>query len=76
MRRKSASFLRLAGLLAMATMLGGCYVVYGTGMEFVYRKEVLPAERIVADVAYWDHPQADPQKHRLDRRNTTPGLSL
>ena len=47
MRKKNASLLRLAGWLGMATMLGGCFVVYGVGMEFVYRKEVLPAERIV-----------------------------
>ena len=50
----------------MATMLGGCYVVYATGMEFVYSKEELPAERIVEDATYWNHPDADPDKHRLD----------
>jgi len=66
MRKKKASLLRLAGWLGMATMLGGCFVVNGVGMEFVYRKEGLPAERIVEDVAYWDHPEADPHKHRLD----------
>ena len=66
MRKKRATLARLVGWLGMATMLGGCYVVYGAGMEFVYRKEVLPAERIVEDAAYWDHPEADPQKHRLD----------
>ena len=38
MRKKSASLLRLAGSLGMATMLGGCFVVNRVGMEFVYRK--------------------------------------
>lgn len=66
MRKKKVLLLRLAGWLAVATTLGGCYVVYAAGMEFVYHKETLPASRIVADVAYRDDAEADPEKHRLD----------
>ncbi len=53
-------------LLATATTVGGCAVVYRAGMEVFYHKEPLPASRTVADVAYWEHPDADAEKHRLD----------
>ncbi len=66
MRRKTSSLLRFVVWLGMATTLGGCYVVNSAGMEFLYSKEGLPASRVIEDVAYWDHPEADLRKHRLD----------
>ncbi len=53
-------------LLAAATTAGGCAVVYRVGAEILYHEETLPASRTVADVAYWDDPAADAEKHRLD----------
>ena len=61
MHRKTSSLLRFVVWLGMTTTLGGCYVVNSAAMEFLYSEEALPASRVIEDVAYWDHPEADLQ---------------
>lgn len=41
-------------------------VVYRVAVPFLYREADLPAAQITRDVRYWDGPDADPEKHRLD----------
>ena len=46
--------------------LSGCSLVYRAGMDLLYSDEPLPASRSFLDLAYWDDPDADAEKHRLD----------
>jgi len=57
---------RLA-VIALALLAGACTaVVYRVGIPFLYREARLPPERIERDIRYWNGPDADPVKHRLD----------
>jgi acetyl esterase/lipase len=60
---------RLSVLVAVVLALGASActaVVYRIGIPLLYRHADLPAEQIVKDVRYWDGPESDPKKNRLD----------
>ena len=59
--------LPLLGVVVLALATTACTaVVYRIGIPLLYRHADLPAEQIVKDVRYWDGPDADPEKNRLD----------
>jgi acetyl esterase/lipase len=58
---------RIVVALALALATGGCSaVLYRVGVPLFYRRAELPAAQIVRDLRYWDDPDADPKKNRLD----------
>jgi acetyl esterase/lipase len=64
LRRAPSARLYLA---ALALLTSACTpVIYRIGVPLLYREAALPAEQIVRDLRYWDGPDADPEKHRLD----------
>ncbi|MDX1545777.1 MAG: alpha/beta hydrolase [Rhodothermales bacterium] len=53
-------------LLAAALAGSGCFAVNRIGVAVLYDKARLPEAQIREDVAYYDGPGADAEKHRLD----------
>lgn len=54
----------LVGLLLVSLTPSGCGVFRKVGLN--YSEVKLPASQIVKDIPYWDSPEADPLKNRLD----------
>jgi acetyl esterase/lipase len=46
--------------------LSGCGLIERIAIPFLYEKTDLPESQVVRDLAYWDGPDRDVKKHRLD----------
>jgi acetyl esterase/lipase len=59
--------IRLTVAVVLTVATSACTaVVYRVGVPFFYRRADLPAQQVVHDLAYWDGPDADPEKNVLD----------
>lgn len=62
---RTARWLRAGSLAAVGLLATGCGVIGWVGVELYYEEAPEPG-RVIRDVAYWQAPEADPEKHRLD----------
>lgn len=65
--RTTSLCLRLLLAVTLTSAVSGCTAaLYRVGVPFFYKRADLPASQIVRDIQYWDGPDADREKNRLD----------